>query len=84
MKHVLGITYDNNIPYLWGVYKELFQEQDPVEVIISKATELFTNQWLKEEFDMQVGAAKYERTAERKSYSCGYYRRRLVTSICCI
>ena len=80
MKHVLGITYDNNIPYLLGVYKELFREQDPVEVIISKATELFTNQWLKEEFDMQIGATKYERTADRKTYSCGYYRRRLVTS----
>ena len=80
MRHVAGNTYDNNLPYLWAVFKQLFYQQHPVEIIFSKALELFANQWLKEEFYLQVGAAKYQRSPNRKAYSCGYYRRKLISS----
>jgi len=79
METVRGITFDNNLAFKWGFFKEIYRQQHPVEVVFDEWLRNFYNMWLKEEFKLQIGADYYERTPTRLDYSLGYYKRRLIT-----
>ena len=79
MDTVKGITFDNNLAFKWGFFKEIYRQQHPVEVVFDEWLRRFCNMWLKEEFKLQIGADYYERTPTRLAYSLGYYKRRLIT-----
>jgi len=79
METVKGITFDNNLAFRWGFFKEIYREQHPLEIVFDEWLRRFCNMWLKEEFKLQVGADYYERTPTRLAYSLGYYKRRLIT-----
>jgi putative transposase len=58
--------------------KEFSCEQ--VEVVLDKFLGQFCNRWLEEEFELQSGAKRYERTGRREDYRTGHYRRELLTA----
>ncbi|MCD6229145.1 MAG: IS256 family transposase [Candidatus Omnitrophica bacterium] len=79
MDTVKGITFDNNLTFKWGFFKEIYKEQHPIEIVFDEWLRRFCNMWLKEEFKLQIGADYYQRTPTRLAYSLGYYKRRLIT-----
>ena len=58
--------------------REFCNEQ--VEVKIDEFLKKFCNHWLQEEFTVQSGACRYERSNLRCDVRGGHYRRRLLTS----
>jgi len=57
--------------------REFCNEQ--VEVKIDEFLKKFCNEWLQEEFTIQSGAERYERSDGREDRRNGHYRRRLIT-----
>ena len=61
----------------FAAYKEFCHEQ--VEVKIDEFVKSFCNEWIQEEFTVQSGAERYERSEGRIDRRNGHYRRRLIT-----
>ena len=61
----------------FAAYKEFCHEH--VEVKIDEFLKKFCNEWLQEEFTLQSGADRYERSDKRIDRRNGHYRRRLIT-----
>lgn len=61
----------------FAAYKEFCHEQ--LEVKIDEYVKRFCNEWIQEEFTVQSGAGRYERSKEREDRRNGHYWRRLIT-----
>ena len=72
------LCFEGNYTKRFARYKEFCHEQ--VEVVMSEFMKRFCNSWLEEEYTMQSGAGKYERSQERRDYRGGHYERELITS----
>lgn len=59
-------------------YKEFSNEQ--VEVVLDEFLKQFCNNWLEEEYALQSGADKYQRSKTRRDYRGGHYTRRVITA----
>ena len=69
MDTLKGITFDNNLAFRWGFFKEIYRYQHPIEIVFDEWLRRFSNMYLKEEFKTQIGADYYERTPTRLTYS---------------
>ena len=59
-------------------YKEFSNNQ--VEVVLDNYLKQFCNDWLEEEYAIQSGANKYQRSSTRRDYRGGHYTRRVITA----
>ncbi len=59
-------------------YKEFCNNK--VEVVLDEYIKKFCNDWLEEEYALQSGADKYQRSKRRRDYRGGHYRRRVITA----
>lgn len=75
-----GIDFNGNINHRKAYFKQIFRCQHEAEIVIEDWIRKFCNHWLREEFYVQRGADRYERSPYGKDYGNGYYRRRLLTA----
>ena len=59
-------------------YKEFSNNQ--VEVVLDDFLRQFCNEWLEEEYTLQSGAQRYQRSTDRRDYRGGHYTRRVITA----
>ena len=72
------LCFEGNYIKRFARYKEFCHER--VEVVLSEFMKRFCNSWLEEEYTLQSGAGKYERSDERRDFRGGHYERELITS----
>lgn len=72
------LCFQGNYDKRFGRLKEF--SQDKVEVVLDEYLKIFCNGWLEEEFAVQSGAERYERTEGRIDRRGGHYWRELITS----
>lgn len=58
-------------------YKEFCHEE--AEVVLDEFLKRFCNQWLQDEYEVQSGAGRYERSAGRRDRRNGHYQRAIIT-----
>jgi putative transposase len=58
-------------------YKEFCHER--AEGVLDEFLRRFCNHWLEDEYEVQSGAERYERSAERKDRRNGHYQRSIIT-----
>ena len=58
-------------------YKEFCH--DRAEGVLDQFLKKFCNQWLQDEYELQSGAGRYERTDQRQDRRNGHYQRELIT-----
>jgi len=71
------LCFEGNIKLRMARYKEFCHER--AEVVLDDFLKRFCNQWLQDEYDVQSGAGRYERTASRQDRRNGHYERELIT-----
>jgi len=59
-------------------YKEFSNNQ--VEIVLDDFLRQFCNKWLEEEYTLQSGASRYQRSEGRRDYRGGHYTRRVITA----
>ena len=72
------LCFQGNYRIRFARYKEFCHQK--VETVLDDFLKEFCDLWLREEFEVLTGAARYERTAERSDFSGGHYTRRLLTT----
>jgi putative transposase len=68
-----------------GYYTQRFARikefsNNQVEIVFDNFLKEFCNDWLEEEYVLQSGADKYERTNTRRDYGAGHYTRKVITA----
>ena len=71
------LCFTGNYRKRMGRVKEFCHEK--VEVVLDEVLGIFCNLWLEEEYTLQSGRERYERTGRETDYRGGHYRRQLIT-----
>ena len=72
------LCFTGNYRKRFARIKEFSSEK--VEVVLDEFLKQFCNSWLEEEFVIQSGAERYERSGKREDDRAGHYRRTIITS----
>jgi len=75
-----ALVFDNNVNHMKAYFKQFYQAQHEVEIVFDEWLKKLCNVWLEEEFYLQSGAERYQRSSTRVDYGNGYYQRRLLTA----
>jgi putative transposase len=71
------LCFEGNFNRRMSWYKEFCHER--AEGVLDQFLKRFCDQWLQDEYELQSGAARYERSDQRQDRRNGHYERSLIT-----
>ena len=74
------LCFKGNYTKRFARVKEFCDEK--VEFVLDAFLEQFCNAWLEEEYDIQSGRERYQRSENELDYRAGHYTRSIITGRC--